>query len=87
MVIDGVPKDRLLIMTLEDGWEPLCKFLGDLPVPDEPFPRVNDSVTFDKHAAEFMFKLVFKVVVRLGTVAAVPYAAFWAYRYFDLRSI
>ena len=26
------------------GWEPLCKFL-DLPVPDIPFPRVNDSAS------------------------------------------
>jgi hypothetical protein len=35
-----VPADRLLELQAQDGWEPLCEALG-LPVPDEPFPRVN----------------------------------------------
>lgn len=34
------PADRLLEWRAEEGWEPLCHALG-LPVPDEPFPRVN----------------------------------------------
>ena len=34
------PADRLLDFRASDGWEPLCEALG-LPVPDEPFPRVN----------------------------------------------
>ena len=41
-VIKTVPKERLLIFECKEGWEPLCKFL-DLPIPDEPFPRVNDT--------------------------------------------
>ena len=40
-----VPAERLLVWGVEDGWEPLCEFL-DLPVPDEPFPHVNDSKEF-----------------------------------------
>ena len=36
------PKGRLLEYKLTDGWGPLCEFLGK-PVPDVPFPRVNDS--------------------------------------------
>jgi hypothetical protein len=40
-----VPADRLLVWSVTDGWEPLCAFLG-LPVPDAPFPRVNDSREF-----------------------------------------
>ncbi|KAK5013158.1 hypothetical protein BJ546DRAFT_1064380 [Cryomyces antarcticus] len=36
------PKERLLEYRLGDGWEPLCKFLGK-PVPNVPFPRVNDE--------------------------------------------
>lgn len=35
-----VPKDRLLEFRVQEGWEPLCKFLGK-PIPNEPFPRVN----------------------------------------------
>lgn len=42
MVRRVTPPDRLLLFQLEDGWEPLCKFLGK-PVPEVPFPRVNES--------------------------------------------
>ena len=44
MVIDTVPPDRLLVYDVREGWEPLCEFLG-LPVPEEPFPRLNDYET------------------------------------------
>ena len=44
-VIETVPPDRLLVWSPKDGWEPLCEFL-ELPVPDAPFPRVNDSAAF-----------------------------------------
>jgi hypothetical protein len=33
-------KDRLLVYEVAQGWDPLCRFLG-VPVPNEPFPRVN----------------------------------------------
>jgi hypothetical protein len=35
-----VPPDRRLDWTVTDGWAPICDALG-LPVPDEPFPRLN----------------------------------------------
>ncbi len=40
-----VPADRLLVYQVSEGWEPLCAFLG-VPVPDKPFPRVNDTEEF-----------------------------------------
>ena len=40
-----VPPERLLGRDLRDGWEPLCGFL-DVPVPDEPLPRLNDTASF-----------------------------------------
>ncbi len=40
-----VPADRLLVWSPKEGWEPLCAFL-ELPVPDAPFPHVNDSESF-----------------------------------------
>jgi hypothetical protein len=40
-VVEAVPADRLLVFDVADGWGPLCEFLG-VPVPDEPFPHVND---------------------------------------------
>ena len=39
-VLRTIPKDRLLIFNLSDGWGPLCEFLGK-PVPSEPFPHVD----------------------------------------------
>jgi predicted naringenin-chalcone synthase len=36
-----VPPERLLVFDVEDGWEPLCAFLG-VAVPDLPFPHLND---------------------------------------------
>lgn len=44
-VRSNVPADKLLIWQARDGWEPLCEFL-EVPVPDQPFPRVNDSATY-----------------------------------------
>jgi hypothetical protein len=41
----AIPAERLLVWSVTDGWEPLCEFLG-VPVPDEPFPHVNDSKEF-----------------------------------------
>lgn len=40
-----VPAERLLVWSAAEGWEPLCEFL-EVPVPDMPFPRVNDSREF-----------------------------------------
>jgi hypothetical protein len=42
-----VPSDRLLVFQVSEGWVPLCAFLG-VPVPDEPFPRVNDTAEFKR---------------------------------------
>ena len=42
-VQERVPPDRLLVFRVQDGWEPLCEFLGH-DVPDEPFPKTNEGV-------------------------------------------
>jgi hypothetical protein len=44
-VQETVPADRLLVWSLGDGWEPVAEFL-ELPVPDTPFPHLNDSNQF-----------------------------------------
>lgn len=46
-VIEKCSSDKLLIFNVNQGWEPLCKFLG-VPVPDTPFPRLNDTQSFRK---------------------------------------
>ena len=43
-VRDSVDPARLLEFEVREGWAPLCRFL-DVPIPDEPFPRLNDTAT------------------------------------------
>jgi hypothetical protein len=35
-----IAPERLLVYEVQEGWEPLCRFL-EAPVPDTPFPRIN----------------------------------------------
>ncbi|ORY06456.1 hypothetical protein K493DRAFT_203324 [Basidiobolus meristosporus CBS 931.73] len=48
-----VPADKLLVFEVKEGWEPLCKFLGK-PVPDEPFPHVNDTAEMQGRIDEML---------------------------------
>jgi hypothetical protein len=40
-----IPTSRLLILEAEEGWEPLCAFLG-VPVPDAAYPKSNTTEEF-----------------------------------------
>lgn len=40
-----VPDDRLLVFRAEEGWDPLCAFLG-VPAPDTPYPKGNTAADF-----------------------------------------
>jgi len=42
-----VGTDRLLMFRVDEGWEPLCRFLG-VPVPSTPFPNRNESAAFHR---------------------------------------
>jgi hypothetical protein len=41
----AIPRERLLVFDVTQGWEPLCAFLG-VPVPKDPFPRKNSTEQF-----------------------------------------
>jgi len=41
----AIPRDRLLVFDVAEGWEPLCRFL-DAPVPKTPFPKLNSHTEF-----------------------------------------
>jgi hypothetical protein len=47
-VMDAIPKERLLVFDVREGWAPLCAFLG-VPAPSEDFPRSNSRVEFWEH--------------------------------------
>ena len=69
----SIPADRLLVFHPKEGWEPLCTFLGK-PVPDEPFPNVNDTAEFRSRVR--MMKVMQFVPVLAGAVilAGIAYA-------------
>lgn len=48
------PGGRLVEWTPADGWDPLCAALG-VPVPDEPFPRLNTTNDWDRKAGPEAF--------------------------------
>ena len=64
----AVPPDRLLVFSVDQGWEPLCKFLG-VPVPKGPFPNVNDRAEIKKVIAG-MTKGAYVILAGLAVVAA-----------------
>ena len=60
-VIRECPEDKLLVFKATDGWEPLCKFLGK-PVPDVPYPNVNDSEEF-QWAIRLMNRIGWTIII------------------------
>ena len=69
-----IPADRLLVFHPKEGWGPLCAFLGQ-PVPDTPFPNVNDRDDFRKRIAAFTWlnraPWIVAGLAIIGAVAAV----------------
>jgi hypothetical protein len=73
----------LLEFNSQDGWEPLCKYLGK-EVPEEPYPHINDAdSTIAIHRFIWRIALltaakavVMKWILPGGAVAA----AWWYYR-------
>ena len=49
-VVRVIPQERLLVFEPEQGWEPLCRFLG-VPVPAVPFPLTNTTEEFQARVA------------------------------------
>ena len=52
-VIKYVPKEKLLVYEVADGWGPLCKFLG-LEIPNEDFPHLNKKEDFHKMVSSML---------------------------------
>ncbi|KAF6514847.1 hypothetical protein HZS61_005981 [Fusarium oxysporum f. sp. conglutinans] len=73
MIRGLVPKDKLLEWTVEDGWEPLCKFL-EKPVPDGPFPHVNKASGWENHEAEVTKRYLMSALSGVAILSAVGIA-------------
>ncbi len=62
----AVPEDRLLVFSADQGWKPLCEFLG-VPMPESEFPNVNDRAAIKKTVND-LTKGAYAILV-LGSVA------------------
>jgi Sulfotransferase domain len=45
-----IPRERLLVYEVSQGWKPLCDFL-EVDIPDEPFPKANTTDEFKERFA------------------------------------
>jgi len=66
-----IPKDKLLIFNVKEGWKPLCEFLG-VPIPEKPFPNVNDTAAF-KSRLSLKQRRAWLLVYELITLPALLY--------------
>ena len=72
---------RLLEWSVEDGWEPLCKFLGK-EVPEQDFPRMNTTKDIGDTEKAVISAVLRRIARRLLTVlaiAGVVGAASWSW--------
>ncbi|KAI0196363.1 P-loop containing nucleoside triphosphate hydrolase protein [Astrocystis sublimbata] len=78
-VKDMVPSEKLLVMRLEEGWAPLCKFLG-VPTPKGPLPRANDTeaaIQISNHVTKRLTQIWGTAV---GTAAVLGFGAWRAWK-------
>ncbi|KAF9876947.1 hypothetical protein CkaCkLH20_05793 [Colletotrichum karsti] len=71
-----VPANQLIFYHVKEGWGPLCKALGK-PVPDMPFPKINDGDAMDAFAKQQIMRGLGRWSVVFGTVAAAVGAWWW----------
>eukprot|EP01083_Nonionella_stella_P004958 14494_1 len=74
-----VPKDKLLVFNVKQGWKPLCDFLGvaEEHVPNKPFPRANDRVQMMKMQRR-MNRMV--DLIQLSALTLIGVAAYYGWK-------
>jgi len=72
----AVPADRLLVFEVTQGWQPLCAFLG-VPVPDEPFPNLNDRASIKKTIAGIMKGAYVVLALYIGAAVLAILVLYW----------
>ena len=78
-VIDYVPKERLLVYQVKEGWNPICALLN-VPEPNITFPYLNKTKNMG-HMSRFI-NLMFILVILVIT-AVILSSVFWGITYFQ----
>ncbi|KZO97741.1 hypothetical protein CALVIDRAFT_597227 [Calocera viscosa TUFC12733] len=83
-----VPKEKLLVFNVKEGWEPLCTFLG-ADVPKIPFPRNNETKDMQKRFFIMRTVGITAWLVEVGLLALIIRKAMnggW-FKYLDMRKL
>lgn len=67
-----MPRKKLLVFEVREGWEPLCKFLGEERI-WEDFPHVNDKKAYVTIFRKARNMVIYRVVANWLFV----WAPFW----------
>ena len=78
-VIDYVPKDRLLVYQVKEGWSPICNLLN-VPIPDMPFPYLNKTKNMG-HMSRFINSMF--ILIILTIISIILSSVFWGITYFQ----
>ena len=73
-VKQAVPPEKLLIFSVDQGWAPLCAFLG-VAAPAEPFPNLNDRAAIKKTIRSMILGMYLMLGACVAGVMIVAYAA------------
>ena len=72
-----VPKEKLLVFNVKQGWDPLCKFLNvEKPKEMDKFPRANEKGEWVKFLSRLQIVVNIVNFVTVAAVAAVLYYVF-----------
>ncbi|KAF4556631.1 Hypothetical protein D9617_1g085090 [Elsinoe fawcettii] len=72
-----VPDKQLMLFDVRDGWEPLCEWLNK-PVPEVPFPRINEAGAIDNFAKMSVGRGLFRWASSLVCLVAGAGVLLWA---------
>ena len=74
-----VPKDRLLVYQVKDGWDPLCDFLN-VPNPKIQFPYKNKTKNMGHMSRFINFMFILLMIAVIGILLS---SLFWGVKYFQ----
>lgn len=82
MLMREIPESQRLVWTVQDGWEPLCAFLGRPAPPGEAFPRGNAQNAYleyvmKKHVNVYAKEAFMNILFVLAGVVAVAGIFYW----------
>ena len=78
-VIEYVPKDRLLIYQVKEGWGPLCNFLN-VEEPEIPFPYKNKTKNM-RHMSRFINSIFIAIIIIV--IGVIISSVFFGVQYFQ----